>query len=304
MHIAIDIIAAIVLLFFLLSGSHKGFILSALGVVRVIMAYGIAYFSGRYLGGWLAELMHRPRLVIIPICTIMAFALVVFIFHIIMYEIRIHHKTKEKEEDFQRPIFSCFAGGVISLLAGTFSLVILFWLVDLFLAGMAGTSIPGADQAYFGRFARRTVYEVAYKISAKKDNASQASAIAHVISDPSKGMKYLEGLLSADSIQQLSMDKTFAADLLSGDAARIEQNPSVQRVFNDEATLDNLRGLGVLSGYETKQGLCEKMASFSQNETIQNSIQNLKAQDLLHTDEITTLVRSPDFDIILREILK
>ena len=127
--------------------------------------------------------------------------------------------------------------------------------------------------------------------------------MAHVISNPAKGLKHLEGLLAAESVQQLIRDKTFAADLLSGEAARIEQNPSVQRVFNDEATLDNLRSLGLLSGYETKAGLCEKMASFGQNATIQSSIQNLKEQDLLHTDQITTLVRSPDFDIILRELL-
>ncbi len=40
MHIAIDILAAIILLFFFLRGWHKGFLISVLCVVRVIIAYG------------------------------------------------------------------------------------------------------------------------------------------------------------------------------------------------------------------------------------------------------------------------
>ena len=67
MHWVIDISAAIILLFFLLGGWHKGFMLSLLGVIRVITAYGAAYFSGRYIGYWLGEVAHRPRIVTVPV---------------------------------------------------------------------------------------------------------------------------------------------------------------------------------------------------------------------------------------------
>jgi hypothetical protein len=304
MHIAIDILAGIILLFFFLTGWHKGFLLSLLGVVRVILAYGIAYLSGRYLGFWLGELTHRPRLVTIPVCAVLAFVLVAFAFHIIMYEIRAHHKEKEKEDAFHLPILSCFGGGAITLAAGTFSLVLLLWLCDLFLVGVIGSSIPGSDKSYFSRFSRRTVYEVSYFLLPGNDNASQASAMARMISDPAQGLDHLAQVLSADSVQQLVTDKQFAADFLSGDATRIEQNASLQQVFNDEATLEELRDLGILSGYETKSSLCAKMASFGQNEKIHSSIERLQEKQLLSKDKIKVLIRDPDFDTLLCEIIR
>jgi hypothetical protein len=306
MHIAIDILAGIILLFFFLSGWHKGFLLSLLGVVRVVLAYGIAYFSGRYIGFWLGEATNRPRLITIPVCAFFAFVLITFIFYIIMHGVRERHRGKETKEDFHRPLFSCFSGGTITLAAGTLSLALLFWLFDLFLVGVAGRSIPVADTSYFGRFARRTVYEASYFVIPKNDNnASQASAMANMISDPAPGMAHLGNALSADSIQQLVTDKQFAEDFMSGDAVRIEQNASLQQVFNDKSTLDELQQLGILSGYENDPAaISQRLASFGQNETIQTSIENLKAKQLLSTDKIKLLVRDRDFDAILCEMIR
>ncbi len=304
MHMAIDILTAIILLFFFLAGWHKGFLLSLLGVVRVVLAYGAAYFSGRYIGFWLGEVAHRPRLVTIPVAAGLTFVLITFIFYIVMANIRAHRQKKEEDEDFRHPIFSCLGGSAINLVSGILSLVLLFWLGDLFMVGATGTSIPGADKAYFSRFARRAVYEATYRIIPKKDNESQAAAIARMISNPANGMESLETVLAADSVQQLAADKQLAGDLLSGDAERIRQNASIQRLFNDRATLDELRELGVLSGYETKSGLCDKLAAFGRNEKIQTSIENLKEKQLLNTDKITLLIRDPDFDIILAELIQ
>ncbi len=304
MHIVIDILAAIILLFFFLAGWHKGFLLSLLTVVRVILAYGAAYFSGRYIGFWLGEAVHRPRLVTIPICAGLAFVLISFGFHIIKHRIRAHHETKEKKEDFRRPIPSCLCGGTINLAAGTLSLALLFWLGDLFLVGAAGIPIPGSDQAYFSRFARRTVYETAYCFIPKEGREQQVASMAHMISTPANGMAILENVVTADSVQRLISDKQVAEDLLSGDPDRIQQNASIQLLFNDRATLDKLRDLGVLSGDETKTGLCEKLATVGQNKKIQASIESLKARQLLSTDKFLLLLRDPEFDTILAELIK
>lgn len=301
MHIAIDVLAAIVLLFFFLSGWTKGFLLSLLGVARVVLSYTAAYFSGRYLGYWLGEAIHRPRLVTIPICAFMAFVLVTFFFHVVMTEIRAHGKEKKHAP---KRFVSSLCGSGISLVAGTFSLVVLFWLADLFLAGAAGTSIPGASNAYSVRFARRAIYETTYALVAKPDNAQQAASIARMISQPAIGIHSLESVMSARTVQQMITDKQLAADLFSGDAQRIEQNPAIQQLFNDRATLDELREIGVLSGYETKSGICEKLARVGDNPKIQTSMANLKEKQLLSADKITLLVRDPDFDTILAELIR
>lgn len=304
MHIAIDVLAAIILLFFLLAGWHKGFLLSLLGIVRVVLAYGVAYFSGRYMGFWLGEVAHRPRLVTIPVVAGLTFVLITFAFHLIMCEIRAHHQKKEKEDDFHRPLFSSFSGGAINLTAGTLSLALLFWLGDLFMVGIAGTSIPGSDQSHFSRFSRRVIYETATFVIPKQENPSQVDSMARMISHPAQGMAHVEKVLTADSVQQLITDPRLGADLLSGDAERIQQNASLQYLFNDRTTLDELRELGLLSGDETKSGLCKKLATFGQNEKIQASIESLKERQLLSTDKITLLVRDPAFDVILAELIK
>jgi len=304
MHMAIDILAAIFLLFFFLAGWHKGFLLSVLGVVRVVLAYGAAYFAGRHIGFWLAEAAHRPRIVTIPVIAGLTFMLITFFFHIVMSDMRARQRKKEKEENLHRPLFSCFIGSAINLAGGVLSLVLLFWLADLFMVGATGTAIPGTDKANFSRFARRTVFEVAHFIIPEKDNGSQVSAMARMISNPADGMQILEEVMAADSVQQLATDQQLGADLLSGDAERIQNNASIQQLFNDRATLENLRELGMVSGTETKSGLCERLSAFGQNEKIRASIESLNARQLLSPDKITLLIRDPAFDTILAELLR
>ena len=301
---AIDILAAIILLFFFLAGWHKGFLLSLLGVVRVVIAYGAAYFSGRYIGFWLGEVAHRPRIVTIPVVAGMTFMLITFVFHIVMSDMHTRQRKREKEENLQPPLFSCFIGSAINLAGGILSLVLLFWMADLFMAGATGTAIPGADEAYFSRFSRRTVFEVAQFIIPDKDNESQVSAMAHMISNPADGMAAFERIMSADSIQQLANDQQLPADLLSGDAERIRQNTSIQQLFNDRASLEELRDLGILSGTETKAGLCEKLTAVGRNEKVRASIESLKARGLLSADKIVLLIRDPEFDTLLAELLR
>lgn len=306
MHIAIDILAAIFLLFFFLAGWHKGLLLSLLGVARIVLAYGAAYFAGRYLGYWLGEIAHRPRIVTIPVVAGLTFMFISFFFHIIMSDIRAGHRKKEEEEEegYRHSLPSSLGGSAINLVTGTFSLVLLFWLGDLFMVGATGNSIPGSNKAYTGRFARRMVYEISLHIIPQKTHASQSIAMAHTISNPASGMKLLEEVVAADSVQQLVSDPDVAEDLLSGDAVRIQQNTSIQQLFNDRATLENLRDLGVLSGNETRSGLCRKMAGFGRNEKIRNSIESLKQRNLLHAEKIPLIIRDPDFDVIIAELLR
>lgn len=304
MHIAIDILATVFLLFFLLAGWHKGLLLSLLGVARVVLAYGAAYFAGRYLGYWLGEIAHRPRIVTIPVVAGLTFMFISFFFHIVMSDIRAGHRKKEEEEGYRHSLPSSLGGSAINLATGLLSLVLLFWLGDLFMVGATGNSIPGSNEAYTGRFARRMVYEASLRIIPRKTYESQSAAMANTISNPAGGMKLLEEVVAADSVQQLASDPSVAADLLSGDAVRIQQNASIQQLFNDRATLENLRDLGVLSGTETRSGLCGKLAAVGRNEKIRASIESLKQRDLLHAEKIPLIIRDPDFDVIIAELLR
>ena len=304
MDIAIDILAGIVLLFFFLTGWRSGFLLSLLGAVRVIIAYGVSYFAGLHLGFWLGEVANRPRIVTIPMVAILTFVIITYIFHITMSNIRSNHKYQKENDTFRLSVFSRLCGSTLNLATGLFAIILLFWLGDLFMVGVTKHPIPGADQSHFGHFARRAVYEVSYLLIPKDGNESQAAATARVISDPAKGVTHLKTALSAPSMQRLMNDRKFAEALMSGDPNQIENNRSLQRLFKDRKTLQELRELGILSGNETKPELCEKLSRFGSNETIRASLQNLKDKDLLNKNEILLLIRDPDFDIIVAEVLR
>jgi hypothetical protein len=304
MHVVIDILSALVLLFFFMAGWRKGWLLSMLGVVRVILAYGASYFAGRYLGYWFGGIFNRPRIVMIPVVAGLTFVVITLIFHIKMWSIRERHREKEEKEEYRRPWQSGLIGGTINLTAGLLSLIFIFWLGDLFMTGVAGRPLPGMEKSLSGRFARRTAYEFVYFSLSKEGHESQAAAMARVISNPAKGMAHLERVLSADSVQQILTDRAFAKDLLSGDPERIEQNAALNRLFADRATLEEFRELGLVSGKETKSGLCEKLSRFGSNPNIQISIENLKTKQLLDTGKILQLIRDPDFDVIVSEVVK
>ena len=303
MHSVIDFTAALLMLFFFMTGWRKGWLLSILGVVRVILAYSAAYFAGRYLGYWLGGALYRPRIVMIPVVAGLTFVLITAIFHFKMCSIRDRRRVKEIEEEYRIPWLSRLLGGTINLTAGLLSLVFLFWLGDLFMTGVAGRPIPGTEQSVFGRFSRRAAYECVYFSLSKEGRESQAAAMARVISHPAKGMMHLEQVLAADSVQQLLTDRDFAKDVLSGDPERIQQNASLNRLFEDRSTLDELQELGLVSYKETKSGLCEKLSRFGRNPEIQISIENLKTKGLLRTDKIPELIRDPDFDVIVSEVV-
>ena len=304
MHLMIDILAAVVLLFFLLAGWHRGLLLSMLSVIRVVLAYGTAFFAGRYIGFWLGEAVHRPRIVTIPVTAGITFLIITFIFHIAMSEIRSRHHKKEEEEGYRHSLTSSLGGAGVSFLAGILSLTLLFWIGDLFMVGTTGTGIPGADRAFFSRFARRAIYETALRIGPARSSSSQSSSIARMVSNPAEAMQLIERIVTAGSMQQLAADEQLPADLLSGDAERIGRNPAIQRLFDDRSLLNDLRDLGILSGHETRDSLCRTLATVGRNEKIRASAESLKARGLLSTDKILPLIRDPEFDVIVAELVR
>ena len=303
MHIAIDVVAVVFLLFAFLSGWYKGFLLALLGVVRVVLAFGAAYFAGRYLGDWIGEIAYRPRIITIPSMAGVTFVLVIFAFHLVMQNIREKHAKKVEKENHRRPILSHIAGGIIGLTVGIPYLLLFFWLIELFLVGVANTSVPGLAESRTGRRVHQVVYRVARASIPSEIDADQADALANTVAHPAESMKLMDQVLSAQSIGNLHQDQQVLSDLLSGDPDIIKGNEAIQQVLDDRATLENLRKLGLLSGSETKTGLYEKLATWGKNEKIRTSFHNLQERNLLSTDKIMLLLRDPDFDIILGEIV-
>jgi len=304
MHIAIDVLAILILLFYFFSGWHKGFWASTLGLLRVVVAYGSAWYAGRYLGFWLGGAAHRPRIVTIPVCAGIAFVLVTFAFYLVISELRLRRAEREEKEEYRHPLVACLLGGGVNLLGGAISLVLTFWILDLFFVGMTGLPFPGSDQSRFAKISRQVLRRTAYALIPKKGNERQVEAMASIISDPASGIDDLEEILAAPSVKRLFTDPDLGEALLSGDPERVRENEAIREFFGDRDSLDRLRKIGALSETETKSGICEKLAIIGKNPRIRIAIENLKAKQLLGPEHILDIIRDPDFDVIVSEIVQ
>ena len=303
MHIAIDILAGILLLFAFLSGWQRGFLVSLLGVARLLLSYTAAYFSGRYLGFWLGELAHRPRIITIPIMALMAFTLVFFGFHLLMHRLLAQHRMKEEAEDYKRPILSHISGALIDFSIAIPSLVLLLWILEIFLLGIAGTPIPGIEKSYFGRFTQQCTFKALHSLLPDTLPPKQSTALARTLSNPSEAMRELEAIIKSGSFVQIRSNGQVFADIMSGDPEVIAANPAINALLNDHFTWVQLQEIGAISPSETHASFCNKLAALGRNEKIRKSFEQLQQRDVLRSEKIIDLLRDPDLDIIMGELI-
>jgi hypothetical protein len=320
MHIAIDVLACIFLLFFFLAGWRKGFLLSMLGVFRLILSYVSAYFVGRHVGFWLGAVTHRPRIITIPIMSILGFAFVYFGFHILMLRIQHKHAENQAAEDrrsstkqtaeerktnegVHHSIPSHLFGGLLNFLVGLPSILILFWLTELLLMGIANTPIPGAEKSYLGQAAHRAAERASLFLLPDTLESDQAEALAKTFSNPTKGMREVESLFQTGPFVLIRNDGQVLADVMSGDPEIIKQNAAIQNLLSDRMTLVQMREIGILSSKETKESLCKKLAAWGRNKRIRTSFESLQQREMLDSRKVMLLLRDPDFDIIVAELV-
>ncbi len=303
MHYVIDLFSVLFLLYFFATGWRDGFQISLMKALQVVLAPVVALPAGRYLGSALGQLAGRPRIVTIPAVAVLAAAVVVFIFHLMISRRKAERRQPQKGDDYKHPLIDRLIGSLFSLGSGVVVVVVTIWLIELSLAGIIGQPLPGAEQSHAVSLARQVVYETASKVILHKGSESQAATLARSISRPAQSIQRMLDILAADSVQTMLNDPNIGADLLSGDPGRIEENLALQKLFADQTTLLNLEEMGVLFGTEQKSALCGQLAQLGQNVVIRTSLQNLQAKGLLSPDQLPALIRDPDFDMIVGELL-
>lgn len=311
MHWIFDIFAGIVLIFALLSGWNQGTLVSLLRLVRFAVAYLVAFFAAKYLGTWIADTFYRPRLIAIPAIGILFFSILVFVFHILISELRLRLHEKEEDEDYKLPIWSRLAGISINLIGAAFSIIIIFWVYDIIRAGLSGSLLPDPSASYTSKYSREAIYKGVYASIAGKKDPDQAVALAQVASHPNEAVEKSEAIFGAPSVQQLLTDPDFSEDFLSGDAEIIQQNASMQAFFEDKETLQNLRDLGVLSGKETETDVAEKLSDWGaslqaklEDEKVQYCIEQLREENKLDAAKVPELIKDPRFHYIIDSVLR
>jgi hypothetical protein len=65
-----------------------------------------------------------------------------------------------------------------------------------------------------------------------------------------------------------------------------------------------MREIGILSSKETKESLCKKLAAWGRNKRIRTSFESLQQREMLDSRTVMLLLRDPDFDIIVAELVR
>lgn len=194
-------------------------------------------------------------------------------------------------------------GGAVNAAGAILPLILIFWLAELVATGATGNTFLGAAESRFGAFSRRTLYETINFAISTRGKESQSAAIARAISYPSSGLNHLKAALESPAIQDALKDADLTQALQSGDPNEIEDNPAFHTLFSDEETRNELVELGIIARKETPHEFAQKLAVFGQNENIRFSIKSLQERDLLQKNKILLLIRDPEFDAILEEML-
>ncbi|MBN2683690.1 MAG: CvpA family protein [Pontiellaceae bacterium] len=303
MDYVIDILVLIILILQFRKGWQKGPIVAGIGIARIFISIIAAYFAGRYLGYWLGAALHRPRIVIIPATAGLTFVLLNFGISIYMWRLQEKRRIKKEKGEMRAAWFSSTLGGAVNAVGAILPLILIFWLAELVATGATGHSFPGATDSRFGAFSRRALYETIYFSLSKTGNESQAAAIAAAISNPDSGLNHLKSALESSAIQNALKDDTLTQAIQSGEVSEIERNRAFRTIFSDRRTRSELIDLGIIDRNETPHDFAQKLAVFGQNENIRFSIKSLYERDLLQKSKILLLIRDPEFDAILEEMM-
>ena len=283
----LDIFFLIILVFFIIQGSRKGPFIELLKIIQIVLAITIGLIIGVKLGSFIGEFFNRPRFITIPVIIILLGSIVFYIFHIIIskiYEIRIR---KEKNK------FN-LTGIILGALSGSILIIFIVWNGSL-LSGILNGKETVIEKTRTFKIAQPIIYNSIKIISKNNDN----DVFLYAVSNPAKLIYRSQIILSSSVIQRIISDPNIGSDILSSNEEKIKSNASIQALLQDKKTMLRLRAIGI-----DKHTLINQILKISKNKTITRSIDNLRSKNLLNKEKYFILIRDPDFDNIIGEILK
>ena len=248
--------------------------ISLLRMLQMIIALMVGIVAGRYLGNWIGEWANRPRIVTISTIGLFSSTLAYFI------STSLFPTIDQRETHLQtihplRRFIDRIGGFILSALSALIIISALFWSANLLFALTKGTPLPGAEKSIGAQQAESLIYHTACRTAATRNEAHHAVALANTLSKPAQTIALSKTILEAISIQQLLNDPMIGADLLSGNATRIQQNSALKNLFSDRKTLNHIRQIGLLTGKETQASICQQLARIGANPTIRTALSNL-----------------------------
>ncbi|MEC8517940.1 MAG: CvpA family protein [Verrucomicrobiota bacterium] len=289
MALAFDIICFILFLFFLYKGSKEGLIVSIFKILQIILAISISFLIGIKIGSFLGETFNRPRIVTIPAVIILMISTIFYLFHIFINFFL--EKSKSNTNSFS---------GLGIIFGGIFGFIIIIstcWFINIF-AAVKYENHTFINKTYTSKISQKTIYEVINNIYSFS-NSSVNESTAKIISSPNSTILSVKKIISSNLIQNIIEDPEIGEIIKTGSPKQILQNESMKELFSNKIIINEFKNLGI-----TKKILLNSIIKIGQNKLIMNSLINLKSKDLFNFNNFNLLIRDPDFDCIIGEIIK
>lgn len=289
MALAFDIICFILFLFFLYKGSKEGLIVSIFKILQIILAISISFLIGIKTGSFLGETFNRPRIVTIPAVIILMISTIFYLFHIFINFFL--EKSKSNKNSFS---------GLGIIFGGIFGFIIIIstcWFINIF-AAVKYENHTFINKTYTSKISQKTIYEVTNNIYSFS-NSSINESTAKIISSPNSTILSVKKIISSNLIQNIIEDPEIGEIIKTGNPKQILQNESMKELFSNKIIINEFKNLGI-----TKKILLNSIVKIGQNKLIMNSLINLKSKDLFNFNNFNLLIRDPDFDCIIGELIK
>jgi len=308
----IDAIALVILLITWIRGIRRGLLRSLIDVLRIVAAYWAAWRYARPVGVFLSAHISMTGVVATVVGGVVVFLGVQIVFT--MIESLLGRMSRDRGRRRVSPP-SRFLGGLIGLATGAVTVVALCWLYGAARTSAWGERLPSGETSRALKLSKDILSRGAYAaLRGRMDNPERARRIAAMVSDPELTTVRLRTVVQDPQVTDLVTDSAFGQALRAGDSSRIIDNPKLDALLADEATMTQLANLGLVPADwrspEFRASLGSQLAGVGQhmNDILEDSatkttIVELQREGLWQPDRIPQLVTDGRFLALVDRVM-
>jgi len=290
----LDVIALIVMGFFIGQGALRGGFATGLGLLALVLAYAAAILSAPRLGPGLARELGVPELVGIPLAGTAAFVIAYLGVGIAGGAL----KRARSLAGARKGVGSRIFGGAFGALRGGLFVLLLCWFaiwVDALRVTGVVESVPTLEGSVAAHVTEMTV-EGAVR-AALSDSGSAGRLAASVAARPGASLSGIQRVIDNPRLERLRSDERFWTYVEHGSVDAAVNMPSFIDLTFDHELRSELSALGLLESRDTDPGAFLDFAREALREVgprIQGLREDREFKELLDDPEVLAMVENRD----------
>jgi len=240
----LDVLVLAILGWFSWAGVRRGGLAAGLGILTLIVAYGVGFVAAPVLGSPLADGLGLPELLGIPVAGSIGFA---FAFVAMAILSKIVCRRADGSDDEGRSLRDRFLGGAFGAIRGAFVVALLcylaLWVEALRLSG-AADGIPKLGNSAAAAVTS-TVVEAGIE-SALSGSGRTGHVVAKLAANPGAAVVDLQLVVSNPRVIAVQHDEHFWANVEAGAIGAALNTRSFIRLSEDEELRHQMASVGMI----------------------------------------------------------